>query len=113
MDKYESDQARQAWERLAKAWKGLNVKVSISPIMETKARYDGSSSEEMFWRQFRLDLVNQWETRAEYALAFFYACGPSRRELWLAAERERLSVAADLAVVAMERRSREALEYRG
>jgi hypothetical protein len=48
-----------------------------------------------------------------YALAFFYACGPTRRDLWLAAERERLSVAADLAVVAMERRSREALEYRG
>ena len=27
-----------------------------------------------------------------YALAFFYACGPSRRDLWLAAERERLSL---------------------
>ena len=48
-----------------------------------------------------------------YALAFFYACGPTRRDLRLAAERERLSEEADRAIVTMERRSREALEYRG
>jgi hypothetical protein len=48
-----------------------------------------------------------------YALAFVYACGPSKKQLRRAAERERLSEEADWAIVMMERRSREALAYHG
>jgi hypothetical protein len=48
-----------------------------------------------------------------YALAFVYAYGLSREELRRAAERERLSEKAHRAIVVMERRSREALAYRG
>lgn len=47
-----------------------------------------------------------------YALAFIYACGPSKQALQQAREREQLAVDADRAIVAMERRSRDALEYR-
>ncbi len=47
-----------------------------------------------------------------YFLMFMAACGPSRKELQAAAEREQLSQEADRAIVEMERRTRDALEYR-
>jgi hypothetical protein len=48
-----------------------------------------------------------------YAIAMIQAFGPTNAELRAAAERERLSEEADRAIVAMERRSREALAHFG
>jgi hypothetical protein len=48
-----------------------------------------------------------------YAMAMMWAFGPTNAELRAAAERERLSEEADRAILMMERRSREALAYRG
>ena len=48
-----------------------------------------------------------------YAMAMMQAFGPTHAELRAIAERERLSEEADRAIVIMERRSREALAYRG
>jgi hypothetical protein len=46
-------------------------------------------------------------------MAMMWAFGPTNAELRAAAERERLSEEADRAILMMERRSREALAYRG
>jgi hypothetical protein len=48
-----------------------------------------------------------------WVMSCIWASGPTTKELQAAAERERLSEEADRAIVIMERRSREALAYRG
>lgn len=46
-----------------------------------------------------------------WAIALVFALGPTRRQVRAMEQREQLSIDADLALVAMERRSREALKW--
>ena len=65
----------------------------------------------LFWIFF-VNLFFGWSLLG-WAISCIWAAGPTKKELHAAAERERLSEEADRAIVMMERRSREALAYRG